>query len=165
MLLVYPDFQLLSSYDILLWPRNVVFPVVVSLCRFVFRKASDRAGIAGLRGDCSAVTTFQCKWKDAYFVTSLSLMILFNSSATAGETNTADQYTSRLRRVRLSSARARTYSLYGSTSHFGNSSCWHNGYVLFMSRYPGFDASPPCPTSQDVPCEYSNSRNSWPCIP
>jgi hypothetical protein len=103
-------------------------------------------------------------WK-THFVTSLSLMILFNSSATAGETNTAGQPT--FLPVHSPSLDSAIHTLFTDQR------------VISVIRvvgitdtsYPSVLIHPPAlvplrkPIAEDVPCEYSNSRNSWPCIP
>lgn len=76
----------------------------------------------------------QQEW--THFVTSLSLIILFNSSATAAETNTIHQYPSVSHTSSCPAFEQLTYSLFGSRNHFGNSSCLHNGFDLSISIYP-----------------------------
>lgn len=71
MLLVYPYFQLLPSYDILFWPSDVILSV----------RNSHQLSIAE-RGE---------GW--THFVISDSRMIRFISSTTVGETNTEERVT------------------------------------------------------------------------
>lgn len=59
------------------------------------------------------------------------------------------------RRQVLSSA---THSLCGSASHFGSLSCWHIEFGL--GSVPRLRHA-----RRNEPFEYSNSRNSWPCMP
>lgn len=72
-LLVHPHFQLLSSDNVLLRPRHVVFSERGSVMDFARWYVTG-----GAKGQ-------------THFVISLSRMILFNSSTTAGETNTKGQ--------------------------------------------------------------------------
>jgi len=76
----------------------------------------------------------QQEW--THFVTSLSLIILFNSSATAAETNTVYQYSSASRTSFFNRLERVTYSLFGLENHFYNSSCLHNGFDLLISICP-----------------------------